>query len=271
MFGFYKVFFGLLLAIIVVIGVGAAPHQVGGHHEVGAAKKEIEEAVRETFAAWEKRDLDRFVAGWTDEGFRGKKVFRLLVRREFYKDEAKVFLGESLGIGGRPFFPLKVGNISNIQILGEMVNRASVDLELTEGFLKAPRRLTMIKRKLVDDYWKIDKEELLPSTVPNGFAVVDVKMTEYGFDFNKDAMRRNTVINLVNLGKIPHEMLIFYREPSGAERRVVRGAWRMPPGVAETLIIEGLPSGSYAMVCCAIDPDHVAHCDKGMRVEFAIP
>lgn len=252
--------------ILLPLASLASPLTSSGHHEVDKAKQEAEAAVRATFEAFNRKDLNGFLAGWTDRGFMEKKVFRFLFRTTFAKDEAPVFLGDNVP---RPYF--RVEKIANVVVRGDMLSDVTLELELLEGPMKDRHLLRVVKRPYLDDRWKIDQSAPLPPVIPEDFRVVEVKMTEYGFEFDKSRAARDMALRLVNAGKEAHEFVVFRRLPSEIEESVVRGAWALAPGERTTLVLAGLGPGSYVMVCCRADPGGKPHCSEGMRAEFTIP
>jgi|SoiMetStandDraft_2_1073263.scaffolds.fasta_scaffold00344_1 uncharacterized cupredoxin-like copper-binding protein len=260
-----------LWIILLALGLSLVPIHAAAHYVIEKAKEQIEQSLRATFEAFNKRDINGFVDGWTDAGFMNKTMFRLLVTRPFAKDEVPRFFQPMQGRGIKAGMDLiKLVKISNIMIRDEMMTQATAELEIIQGYVRERYGLGMVKRMGLDKRWKIDRDVLLP-VVPNGFSVVEIKMTEYAFEFDKSQLARDMVLKLVNVGTRPHEFVLFKKMPdANLETSVARGMWSLEPGKATNLVVTGLEPGPYVMVCCTLDPDHKPHCDKGMRTEITI-
>ena len=224
----------------------------------------VEESIRKTFEDFNKDDYMGFVDGWTDVGFLNKALFVMHVDRPVPKDEIGIFFGAMKLMG-----PIQLLKVSNIKILDHMTITATAEIDILQGNVRERYELKMVKRPALDKRYKIAKDKLLPLH-PDGFPVVDVKMTEYAFEFDKSRVARDMVLKLVNAGRTAHEFVLFQIMPAGFEHSVARGAWVFEPGETTDVVLTGLEPGEYAMVCCLRDPDHKAHCDKGMRTEFTL-
>jgi hypothetical protein len=261
------VWFRTLSIAALVIGACFLPLSSRGDHEVPLALKEIEESIRSTFDAFNREDMAAFLDGWTDRAFLNKSMFRLIADQPFTKDETPVFVEAIRGESG----PITLRKISSVKILDFMVIQGSADVEVLQGHVLEYYRLAMVRRKGVDKRWKIQRDELLP-VVPEGFPVVEVKLKEYAIELDQSRLARSMVLELVNVGKAPHEFVLFKLNRAGAvEASIARGAWSLAPGETNKLGLTGLDPGPYLMTCCSVDPDKKPHCDKGMRVAVTIP
>jgi hypothetical protein len=246
------------------IGLSLLPVSLNAHHEVQEAQKLVEESIRKTFDDFNRDDYTGFVDGWTDFGFFNKALFVMHVDRPVPKDEISIYFGAMRLMGD-----VKLLNVSNIKILDHMTITASAEVDILQGNVRERYELKMVKRPALDKRYKIAKDKLLP-LYPDGFPVVDVKMTEYAFEFDKSRVARNMVLKLANQGRTEHEFVLFQIMPAGWENSVARGAWHFEPGKTIDVVLTGLEPGNYAMVCCLRDTDDRAHCDKGMRTEFKV-
>ena len=254
----------VLWVILLGFGLSLLPISLDAHHEVQEAQKMIEESLKKTFEAFNKDDYMGFVDGWTDVGFLNKALFVMHVDRPVPKDEIAIFFGAMKLMG-----PIELVKVSNIKILDHMTITATAEVDILQGNVRERYELRMVKRPALDKRYKIAKDKLLPLR-PDGFPVVDVKMTEYAFEFDKGRVARDMVLKLVNAGRTAHEFVLFQIMPAGFEHSVARGAWYFEPGKTTDVVLAGLEPGEYAMVCCLTDPDRKAHCDKGMRTEFKL-
>lgn len=262
---FKSCFRGVLGVIFLGLGISMLPVFSGAHHEVQEAQKLVEQSIRKTFEDFNKDDYMGFVDGWTDVGFLNKTLFAMAVANPAVpKDEIAIFFGAMKLMG-----PIELLKVSNIKILDHMTITATAEIDILQGNVRERYELKIVKRPALDKRYKIAKDKLLPLH-PDGFPVVDVKMTEYAFDFDKSRVGRDMVLKLVNAGRTTHEFVLFQIMPAGFEHSVARGAWYFEPGQMTDVVLTGLEPGQYAMVCCLRDPDNKAHCDKGMRTEFKI-
>ena len=224
----------------------------------------VEDSIKKTFDDFNKGDYMAFADGWTDIGFLNKTLFAMHADKPVPKDEIPVFFN-AMKLTGQ----VQLLKISDIKILDHMMVTATAEVELLQGNVRERYGLRMIRRLALDKRYKIEKDTRLP-LYPDGFPVVDVKMTEYAFEFDKSRVARDMVLKLANAGRLAHEFVLFKIMPAGWENSVARGAWYFEPGKTTDVVLTGLEPGEYAMVCCRTDPDHKAHCDKGMRAEFVI-
>ena len=250
--------------ILLGLGLSLLPVYSAADHEVRESQKLIEQSIRKTFDDFNKDDYMGFVEGWTDVGFLNKALFVMHVDRPVPKDEIRIFFGAMKLMG-----PIQLLKVSNIKMLDHMMVTATAEVDMLQGNVRERYELKMVKRPALDKRYKIAKDKLLPLS-PEGFPVVDVKMTEYAFEFDKSRVARDMVLKLVNAGRTAHEFVLFQIMPAGFEHSVARGAWYFEPGKTTDVVVTGLEPGEYAMVCCLRDPDNKAHCDKGMRTEFKI-
>jgi hypothetical protein len=255
---------GLLWIALCAIGLFFLPLRSAADHEVAEAKKAVEQSIRKTFEDFNKDDYAGFVDGWTDVGFLNKALFLMHVDRPVPKDEVSIFFGAMKLMG-----PIELLKVSNVKMLDHMMITAAAEIDILQANVRERYELRMVKRPGLDRRYKIARDKLLP-LYPEGFPVVDVKLTEYAFEFDKTRVGRDMVLKIKNAGRTAHEFVLFQIKSTGEEHSVARGAWLFEPGKTTDVVLTGLEPGEYAMVCCATDPDRRAHCDKGERSEFAI-
>jgi hypothetical protein len=254
-----------LSVIALASGLSFFPIRVSADHEIEESKELIEKSIRKTFEDFNKDDYMGFIDGWTDMGFYNKVMFGMHTDRRVPKDEIPVFFG-AMKLPG----PIQLLSVSNIRIVDHMRYEATAELEIQQGHVRERYGVWMIKRLALDKRYKIRKDVRLP-LYPEGFPVVDVKMSEYKIDFDKTRVARNMVLKIANTGGLAHEFILFHKVmPADWEDSVARAAWEIKPGEITDVVVTDLEPGEYAMVCCLPDQDKKSHCDKGERTEFTI-
>jgi len=253
-------------AVLLGFALSLGPVPAGAHHEVEESKKLVEDSLKKTFEAFNKGDYAEFADGFTDLGFLNKSMFRFDVDRPFPKDEGPIFV-QAMNDRGK----LQLKKISNVRILDHMMVMGTAEVEIQQGNVIELYAFRMVKRPGLDKRYKISRDQVLPLR-PKNFPVVEVKMTDFEFDFDKKKLAKNMVLSLVNAGKHDHEF-VFYQKmmPADWERSIARAAWALKPGQASELVLAGLEPGDYVIVCCmTTQGEPEPHCARGMRSEFSL-
>jgi hypothetical protein len=214
---------------------------------------EIEGAVRAVFAAFNNRDADAFLAGWTDEGFR--KTFqqsKQAAKRSFPNLPALAVLE-----------PFMVGEFSNTAVGRDT---ASTEVELTQSNVKKTHWLSLVKD---DNAWKIDTDKEIATRIPADGTLVPVTMTESAFQLDTSAVTKNVAFQVFNAGPQKHDFSVFMLRDSGMEVHM-GGAESLEPGEGKTVLLTNLAPGRYAVLCNRLDADGQPYSAKGMRAEFTI-
>ena len=119
------------------------------------------------------------------------------------------------------------------------------------------------------------------SSTPPAAPVVDVAMSEYGYDFDARVPAGRVVVRARNLGSVDHELLLVELpedfppvkdQLQSDKRRAVSNVGRVAkrtPGTTGTFAADLAP-GRYAMACFILDPDGNQHAVKGMVEEFRV-
>ena len=214
---------------------------------------EVEAAVRAVFAAFNNRDADAFLVGWTDEGFR--KTFqqsKQAAKRSFPNLPALAVLE-----------PFMVGEFSNTAV-GR--GTASTEVELTQSNVKKTHWLSLVKD---DNAWKIDTDKEIATRIPADSTLVPVTMTESAFQLDTSAVTKNVAFQVFNASPQKHDFSVFMLRDSGMEVHM-GGAESLEPGEGKTLLLTNLAPGRYAVLCNRLDADGQPYSAKGMRAEFTI-
>ena len=214
---------------------------------------EIERAVRAVFAAFNNRDADAFLAGWTDEGFR--KTFqqsKQAAKRSFPNLPALAVLE-----------PFTIGEFSNTAVGRDT---ASTEVELTQSNVKKTHWLSLVKD---DSAWKIDTDKEIATRIPADGTLVPVTMTESAFQLDTSAVTKNVAFQVFNASPQKHDFSVFMLRDSGMEVHM-GGAESLEPGEGKTLLLTNLAPGRYAVLCNRLDADGQPYSAKGMRAEFTI-
>ncbi len=219
-----------------------------------ASAREIEKAVRAVFAAFNNRDADAFLAGWTDEGFRRTfQQSKEAAKRSFPHLQALPVLE-----------PFTVGEFSNTAVGRDT---ASTEVDLTQSNVKKTHWLSLVKD---DKAWKIDTDKEIATRISADVTLVPVTMTESAFQLDTSAVTKNVAFQVFNASTQKHDFSVFMlRDDSGTEMHL-GGAGTMEPGEGKTVLLTNLAPGRYAILCNRLGPDGEPYSAKGMRAEFTI-
>ena len=251
----------MLLAVVLVptLALGAC----GGGDEGN-----VEDAVRAAVDAWNERDVEGFLAHFTDKGF--QESF------DAPKEEGRLSLSEFIGDPS-----MTVRKLSNTKVSG---NTATIEFEAAFGKAVELTRNTMVKE---GDVWKFDGEEQLSPAIPSGVTAVDVQLAEFAFVYDRaEAAGGDVAFRLENIGEQEHEFFIA-KVPegppvpeilellgAGTEVGELIGGIQVEPGKQRNLVFsETLSPGRYAVVCFLSDvndPDGTPHALKGMFSDFTV-
>jgi hypothetical protein len=222
-----------------------------------------EDTVRAAVAAWNARDVTRFVSLFTPEA----------LREEFgptAEEDLPMFIGS---------IPISFRSISNVQIAG---NNASAVVELTFGIAIQREQWSFV---LSGGIWKVAGfGDQLPVPIPAGVTKVDVRMVEYAFIYDKAlASRGNIAFDAVNAGAEEHELVLARitsnrslleiaqseDEPEDIEFMAGAGPW--DPGERGTVVLtQPLAAGRYGLFCFIEAPDGTPHALLGMMSDFNV-
>ena len=224
----------------------------------------MEHAIRTTAEAWNQKDVEGYLATFTNKGLREDL--------DATREEARQFLPGFIGEAA-----ITVRMLSNTRVSGDT---ATTEADLTFGMGVNLLRFSMVKQ---GDVWKIDGEEHLLAAIPSGVTTVDVKMVEFAFAYDPGAAAGgNVAFSLENIGQQRHEFAIA-KVPEGPPLQEILetgegveliGQTEVDPGQKGNLVFtEALAPGRYATVCFlpdVDDPEQTPHAFKGMVFEFTV-
>ncbi len=233
-----------------------------------------EDAVRDVAKAYNDKDVDQFLAFFTDDGIAAS--FDGATR-----EEAQQSLGEFIG---EP--PLTIRKITKIEKSGD---NATVDLEAGNGVVLENDRFELVKD---GGKWKVDGGEFAMSAppIPSGAAVVNVRLQDFSFAFNEaDITGGNIAFRVENTGRQEHELAIIKANdkvgvdellnPEGIPDSEFEGdgdiggsgPWQ-PGETGNVVFTEPLEPGRYVFMCFVSDEaSGKDHSQLGMATEFSVP
>jgi uncharacterized cupredoxin-like copper-binding protein len=132
--------------------------------------------------------------------------------------------------------------------------------------------------------WMLDREQRLPTTVPSGAEVVDVKIRKRSFDVTPATVDgTDVVLRGDNTDTIDHEMLVLKFAPGYTIedfRRAVGpdlppevtyiGEMPVRAGEQQDLVLVDLEPGAYTIVCLFPDSQGIPHLAQGMWATFTV-
>ena len=255
----------------VLLGnLAATPVPIPSEEEAAAAQ--IESILKDVADAFNRKNVDAYLASWTDKGLQeGFAVSR---------DEALQYLTESIG---EPLIEFR--NVSGVELTD---SGATFEVDFVDGAVVKHSRLSIIDQGKGP---QIDGIEYLDTPIPEGTTAVDLGLREFAFDFDANAIGNgNIAFKVRNAGKQQHEAVLVnvpegvdvaaaYQqafdsetEPQGFETIAYGGPF--DPGATSSLVFtEVLAPGRYALVCFfpdSDDPEGTPHAFKGMIGGFTI-
>jgi hypothetical protein len=215
----------------------------------GWEPKDVEQAVRKTFLAYNRQDLPAFKAGWTEKGF----------QQAYQRPKEKVRDFGLLSL--LSFRPYTIGEFSNTSVEAET---AATEVGLTYGEVQETHRLSLVRE---GDRWKIDRDEKLPEIAKNT-TMVAVKFQHFNLHMDRTRLAPGEVaFNISNTDTQQHEFIVKRITESESEETI--GMTKpLNPGQHETLILS-LPPGRYVALCNMLSRDGVPYA-YGMRTEILV-
>jgi len=121
-----------------------------------------------------------------------------------------------------------------------------------------------------------------PTKSMPGPAVVDVKMSEYRFSYDRRRLAKGRVVfTFENIGRLDHDASLvilptevgpIVEQLRSSNRLLVARQSAIPaikPGRGGTFAVD-LKPGPYALICFVADPDGKQHGAKGMASKFTV-
>ncbi|MGH7766109.1 MAG: hypothetical protein ACREQP_01535, partial [Candidatus Binatia bacterium] len=173
-----------------------------GSQSAGWEPKDVEEAVRKTFLAYNRKDLPAFKNGWTDRGF----------QQAYERPKEKITDFGLLSL--LSFRPYTIGDFSNTAI---DATTASTEVGLTYGEVQEPHRLSLVRE---GDRWRIDRDEKLPDIAKNT-ALVAVKFQHFNLHMDRTRLAPGEVaFNISNTDTQQHEFIVKRITESESEETI---------------------------------------------------
>ena len=237
-------------------------------------RKAAEDAVRAAVAAYTNKDVDGFIAAFTDKG-----LAELFGVPEEELDAAKEELAQFIGEGA----PV-VRGISNTKVSGDTV---TTEVENGSEGVIAIDRFTLMRD---GNDWVVDGFEgfAVSPDIPGGYTTVEMSVNEFAFGFRREDVTTGKIaFHVTNAGKQTHEVplmkvpegfdldaAIHSEDGSGFDAVEFVGRIEIEPGVENNMVfLNDLEPGNYALVCFfpdTSDPEQTPHAFKGMKAEFEL-
>jgi hypothetical protein len=227
----------------------------------------IQASLAATQAAWNRKDVNAFLNGFTTEG----------ALNEFGEDTIELVRQLLPEFIGDPPISRIVAN--NIMSTGPNTATAIVDLYL--GPLVERHQYQFLN---VGGVWKINGGPIIDFPVPAGTATIPVRLQEFAFIFDRTATTGgNFAFRVTNAGQQFHELALA-KIPANANLQELLaseedvegfefiGAVFAAPGETTNMVFsQPLSAGRYAMVCFIPDErTGTPHAFLGMVSEFTI-
>lgn len=237
---------------------------------------DVEDTIKQAFADWNAKDLEKFTAHFTDAGLVSSFGDDIEVATA---TDVKAALAEFIGVDllSDPTFNETIVDGTS----------ATSDVQFSVGTGLDHAKFTFTK---VGDEWKLNEEESLTVAIPAGYTTVHVDLNEFAFALDTAEISDATgkvALEASNVGKQQHEIglaripadvtiadiLAADGELPGIE--FITGAGPIEPGEGDNLVLgEPLEPGRYMLVCSLPDtaegPDGPSHASKGMIKDFVI-
>lgn len=220
-------------------------------------------AVETMFAAYNRKELDRWLGAWSDEGylqaFGVTKQEAALVppswgdARSFRESQVKVLDLVEHGQHDRP-----TGSAG-----GEHGDGEHVTVDTVEAGIVTRQRLDLVPQQGI---WRVSGRTLLPSHATG--PVLHADLFDHAVVLSEPRAAADLVLRVRNRGAVPHELLLLRRR-GGLDETVGRTGL-LPPGEVRDLVGRDLPPGEYALVCNELDRQGRPHSTLGMRVPLAM-
>jgi hypothetical protein len=269
----YRIRWVSLAALVAGLALGAGALAFNDAPARAAPEDDIAAMLAEAQAAWNAGDVEGFLSHWTDKG--------LMEEFEATREE----LTETL-----PGDMEELGEITSLTVSELFVTSGNAN-GIVEAHFESGFSLYEKWSFLFQLEWLIDgAEPAQRETLPAGVTPVDLRLQEYAFVYDADAVRSgNFAFQVSNIGEESHEVVIFEitsgdslgdvvesiaasgeeETPEGVEF-ITFGGFFDPGEEGTTLLPEPLDAGSYGLICFVPAPDGTPHAFLGMVSEFTV-
>lgn len=210
-------------------------------------QKAVEAAVRASLTAENDKDVNAFVALWTDKGL---AAYDVGTREDLIGGRAENF-GED---------KIEIVEFPSVDVSGTTAT-ATVDALRGENNIAKPIFRVKFDLTKQGDAWLLDGFEFLGGPPPAaGTAVVDVKAQEYAFLLDKTEVGGKFAFKFANIGQEQHE-LTLYKGPNGVDLGTAKAA------------LENVDGGELEDIPAGYEVDHITFAEAGQTqdVTFAEP
>ena len=242
-----------------------------------ADEKAVQQWFLDAIERWNAKDLDGFVANFTDDG-----LVSSFGEGEGTAADVKSAMAEFIGsdaIGSPTFLGTSVAG-----------DTATLDVVFLVGAVFTHSKFSLVK---VGNRWKQNKEDSdLPVPVPTGTTLVHVDAIEFAFGVDTSEIKGKFAFEFANIGKQHHEfglariqadaniddlLKLAAASPDGAPpegAEFIAGTDADPGNTTSIVFAKALEPGRYIMVCFVPDETEgengTPHAFKGMVKEFTI-
>ena len=232
----------------------------------GGEKSKVEDTLRAVVAAWNEKDIEGFMANYTDRGLEGlfgapeETAVRLLAD----------VIGET---------HLSNQEITDVRVSGDT---ATAEADLGIAMVVHRRGFSFVKE---EDGWKIDASQRLAPEIPSDVTAIGLKQREFAFEFDESAITSGDIaFKVENIGRQRHNINLF-RVPAELDLTLAEQTVEMlariedlgaqddlDPGQEGNLVLtEALAPGRYVIFCDVVDlVSGKTHGALGMLSEFII-
>lgn len=216
--------------------------------------QDVEEALRSAFDAYNDKDVQEYLAAWTDEGW--------TATFEVEKEEASLV---PPSWGNAQSFAESVVSLDSVTEVEIDEETATAVVETAEFGIHKWYRLPLTNS---GGRWLLAGRTELPPPALEGAEKIAVGLSEFTLHLSDLPATRSPVFTATNDGTVNHE-LVLLRDKGGIDETVGR-IEALAPGQAWQLVTRDLPPGRYALVCSLLTADGRSHAALGMRADVPI-
>lgn len=220
-----------------------------------------------------ERDVDTFALFTSDE-YRGQ-LFGLdgPLGAEAYAELA----------GTLPDIDHRIVELGDVEIVDDMTVTATVTA--VAAYQQRTGTWTFTQQEVGDDLaWVLEREDPLEPVVPADAEEVTIEIAEARYDLSSDTVEGpDLVVSLSNDDEADHEALVLRFDedtttedlltspgPTLPEGVTFIGQATVPAGAEGTMVLVGLPPGTYTIVSLLPDEEGLPYLASGMVAEFTV-